>query len=737
MTNIKVNSQTQKIIVNPATSSVSVINAGPMGPGGVGGGSGGGGSGSFYLVNSTDVIPSPELGAVRFNKDKHEFLTFYGSVTGWRPPWTQPWGEVGTAHATADQTAITTLTDVTGLTVTFTVPTENRRYRLEWYAMVEGANVGDRVDISVTNGSNAEVGEGFHDRFYIQVANSPESRNKSFDGLLNLATGSTQLKLRIERTGSGAVKVTNSTSQAWMTVRDVGPSDIIPEEPSSTTAVATANLGGLTATATATATTPGASVYGPRVTLTAGASMSYVPPTVNGTTVRALAVGANYQALIDAAPEGTKFVFATGTHVLPGSGNNNSGLGAKRYMEFHGAPGSIITRNSGRGKAFIATPLAGNVLLKNLTIQDMVQGSTAETAAVTSLDAPGTYNTTGNGPNRTRGYGWTIQNCTITRCSAGIHAGTETIVEDTDTSGCYGVGIKTWGDRVIVRRCVSNNVNLVQEPGKASIMSWGGSYDSGYESGGIKCWKGGGVIVEDCITNGNGGAGTWSDYGNSDCFDGTSVPRIFRYITALNNLSSGVATEMSDGHEIHHCDIQGNEDWTSGGRKGLNSMWCNGGLGSYNSPNCYIHHNRVINNQGGISLQFRPRGFIGWDVSPEAVPTDGSAEGSIRGTRVENNEIGWNQAYTCVRQVTDDDFPTYEHHQMNVDTTGVRGQVLRRLSWYFEGITWSGNTYSSTRIGAIGNDYDAGHPTFVPALDKTEWDVDYLSISEWRGRGFL
>ena len=130
---------------------------------------------------------------------------------------------------------------------------------------------------------------------------------------------------------------------------------------------------------------------------------------------------------------------------------------------------------------------------------------------------------------------------------------------------------------------------MAAEPGKASIMPWGGSYDSGYEAGGIKCWKGGGVLVEDCVTNDNGGAGTWSDYGNSDLASGVRVPRIFRYIRANGNRSSGVAVEMSDSIEVHHCDINNNTEWTMNGQKPLDDMWANGGLGNYNSPGAWFH----------------------------------------------------------------------------------------------------------------------------------------------------
>lgn len=437
----------------------------------------------------------------------------------------------------------------------------------------------------------------------------------------------------------------------------------------------------------------------------------------------------NLQAKIDAAPAGAIFWFTAGTFLLPGVGNDY-GLRPKQGQQFHGHPQSVITRNGARGKAFIANAGMGNVLLSNLRIQDMVQGSTAETAAVTSLDAPGPYNAQPGGPNRLPGKGWTIRHCTITRCSAGIHAGTGTVVEDCNVSGCYGVGCKTWGEDVIVRRTIANACNMVQEPGKTKLMAWGGSYDSGYESGGVKMWKGAGCVAEDIVADGNGGAGVWSDYGNAERFAPagepvTYAPRVLRYITARNNLSSGVAGEMSDRIEIAYCLVTGNQDWNlSDGRKAANSDWINGGIGIYDCPGAWIHHNVVTDNDGATVLQFRPRGPIGWTATPE-VASSGGVLGSIAGCRVEDNVFAWTRGKMGIRQIPDDDFPTagvWIHHDKAF------------LAPYWAGILWRRNTLTCTDGSSTSNS-DKTNPFMVPAAAKTEWDFDYLTKAGWTVSG--
>ena len=437
----------------------------------------------------------------------------------------------------------------------------------------------------------------------------------------------------------------------------------------------------------------------------------------------------NLQAKIDAAPNGAIFWFTAGTFVLPGSGSNDSALKPRQGQQFHGHPLSIITRNGGRGKAFVANAGIGNVLLKNLRIQDMVQGNLAETAAVVSLEAAAGYNTEPGGPSRIGGKGWTIDHCSITRCSAGVHAGTGTVVQDCDTSGCYGVGIKTWGEDVLIRRCRTNNCNMVTEPGKAKVMPWGGSYNTYYEAGGIKLWKGAGCIVEDVEANGNGGSGIWSDYGNAERYRPDTAtplryaPRVIRYCTTTGNYSSGVAVEMSDRIEVGYCLIENNEDWNDTGRKPATDDWTNGGIGLYNCPGAWVHHNVVRNNDGAIVLQFRPRGPIGWTAQPEQTPGPNvGVLGSVAGCIIESNVFAWTRGKMGIRQITDDDYPPYTHHDKPF------------LLPYWAGTIWRGNTMACND-GLSASNTDKTNPFQVPAAAKTVWDFDYLTRAGWAAQG--
>lgn len=450
-------------------------------------------------------------------------------------------------------------------------------------------------------------------------------------------------------------------------------------------------------------------------------------------------------AVVGAQAGGKTYVFAPGRHVLSGSGRNDSGIRPHIGDQFHGAPGSVITRNGGRGKAFIADAGVAGVRLQNLRIEDMVQGTTAETAAVTSLDAPGTYNTTGPGPNRTRGKGWVIDHCTITRCSAGIHAGTSTTVSWCDTSGCYGVGIKTFGEDVHLIACRSNGCNMVKEPGKASVMPWGGSYDTFYEAGGVKLWKGAGCTVVDCEANGNGGSGIWSDYGNAETYaDPTKYEfRRILHCTANGNRSSGIAVEMTDRAEVAYNLCTGNQDWTSSGRKSANDPWSNGGISVYNAPGLWLHHNVVTGNDGAMVLQFRPRGPIGWAATPEQAPGPNvGVLGTVADCVIEDNVFDWTLVTsagarvsgggkTGIRQIPDDDYPTTD------PATGQQVWKLHtkaELAPYWSGIVWRRNTYRATPGSGSGLT-DSSRPFMVPSASRTVWDFDYLNPADWAATG--
>lgn len=84
--------------------------------------------------------------------DSAEGLSHYNG-TSWRKPWNMPWGVVGVAQATANQATISSIVDLTSLTVAFTAVT-GRYYRTSLCVNVQQSTSASSPIIAITDGSN-------------------------------------------------------------------------------------------------------------------------------------------------------------------------------------------------------------------------------------------------------------------------------------------------------------------------------------------------------------------------------------------------------------------------------------------------------------------------------------------------------------------------------------------------------------------------------------------------------
>lgn len=140
-----------------------------------------------------------------------------GGVLGpYDPASVGPLGTLGYAQITANQTSITTLTDVTGLASTVTVGS-GRRIRISFYCHALGSNVvTDAVTMSIMEGAtqlqdgNFEIVTGFGTAASMSVVLTPSA-------------GSHTYKIQAVRQGSGSVTVfAGSADPAYILVEDIG-----------------------------------------------------------------------------------------------------------------------------------------------------------------------------------------------------------------------------------------------------------------------------------------------------------------------------------------------------------------------------------------------------------------------------------------------------------------------------------------------------------------------------------
>lgn len=128
-------------------------------------------------------------------------------------------GSKGYAQVTSNQTGITTMTDLTGLSVTWTA-VAGRRYRVSFKVLVFSTVANDDANVWVRDGSSASLNaygvRAVSTTHGIMVAGSHV--------LTGLSAGSQTVKLSLQRAaGSGSVALAAaSTHPSFILVEDIG-----------------------------------------------------------------------------------------------------------------------------------------------------------------------------------------------------------------------------------------------------------------------------------------------------------------------------------------------------------------------------------------------------------------------------------------------------------------------------------------------------------------------------------
>ena len=129
-----------------------------------------------------------------------------------------PWGLMGYAeNLSLAQTGITTVTDITSLTVTFT-GVAGRRYRVDGYLLLQSTVNNDAVNLIIRNGSNTTLQQA------IYALPSAASAYFCVVSLVMAVTGSNTVKLSIQRqSGTGTMTANGATTYpAQIVVTDIG-----------------------------------------------------------------------------------------------------------------------------------------------------------------------------------------------------------------------------------------------------------------------------------------------------------------------------------------------------------------------------------------------------------------------------------------------------------------------------------------------------------------------------------
>lgn len=142
-----------------------------------------------------------------------------GATSKWDPPWNMPWGILGYVQVTANQTPITTVTDLTSLTLAVTY-VANRRICIKAMAVLDSTVGTDVMRLYITDGANTVLTLIQHD----PIANN---LGRTFYGEVYATpgAGATTYKLRAERfSGTGTLTMEcASTFPAYIAIVDEGP----------------------------------------------------------------------------------------------------------------------------------------------------------------------------------------------------------------------------------------------------------------------------------------------------------------------------------------------------------------------------------------------------------------------------------------------------------------------------------------------------------------------------------
>jgi hypothetical protein len=110
--------------------------------------------GVFTVCTSSTHPSSPSVGDSLFETDTGKFLQYQSATTGWTPPWNSDFGNMGSGSTPTTQSGITTIADLTSLTVTFTA-IANRRYKVTGNLHLSNTTATDGCVLTLADGSNA------------------------------------------------------------------------------------------------------------------------------------------------------------------------------------------------------------------------------------------------------------------------------------------------------------------------------------------------------------------------------------------------------------------------------------------------------------------------------------------------------------------------------------------------------------------------------------------------------
>jgi parallel beta-helix repeat protein len=279
-------------------------------------------------------------------------------------------------------------------------------------------------------------------------------------------------------------------------------------------------------------------------------------------------VGASIQAAVDAAPAGTVFILAAGTHqrqtIIPKAGDR-----------FRGEPGAVldgedVTRYAVRG--WNGARWVANVELHGLIITRYAPP--AQDGAISAGNAPGDAT-----------VGWVIDSCEVSYATYyGVRIGDRMRVSHSHLHHNGSLNIGGGGRAVLV------------DDNEISFANYRGANDPAFEAGGTKFVLTDSLVVRNNYVHDNVGPGLWTDSDNiNTLIEGNRVER---------NGAEGIVHEISYRAVIRNNIVTDN-GWADPHKR----LWLwNAGIGVHGSSDVEVYGNTVRGNANGIVAIQQARG---------------------------------------------------------------------------------------------------------------------------------
>jgi len=167
------------------------------------------------VCTSSTRPTTPYEGQVIYETDTDKLLAWNGS--SWNPPWNTAWGLMGNANVTSSQLGISTITDMTGMTVTFTA-VANRQYMM-MCTLAPYGTASEFADITLSVGATSSA-RVF--RKYFPLTNVVDT--VTYQHQFTTSAGSCTVKLRMTKGSTN--NVSNYADGSFISnicVHDMGP----------------------------------------------------------------------------------------------------------------------------------------------------------------------------------------------------------------------------------------------------------------------------------------------------------------------------------------------------------------------------------------------------------------------------------------------------------------------------------------------------------------------------------